>query len=251
MKKNSNFWDSLSEFVSGKGFYLVVLLCVAVIGMSGYFLARAYMGTQTDPLAETVAGATQMPDAAVATPGPTLRPVKPSKSPTPTAQPAPSPALAPSATPAPTVSPATATPAPNPASRVFTWPVNGPVIASFSVETLLYDETMLDWRTHDGIDLAAETGTRVLATAAGTVSQVYCDALMGTTIVIDHGRGLTSLYANLGEDVQVAEGDEVFTGDIIGAVGATAPAESGRDPHLHFAMYQDETAVNPEEYLPD
>jgi len=134
---------------------------------------------------------------------------------------------------------------------VFTWPVNGPVIAAFSVEALLYDETMLDWRTHDGLDLAAEEGTRVLATAAGTVDKIYEDDLMGMTVVIDHGKGLSSLYANLSEDTEVAVGDEVYTGDIIGAVGRTAAAESGRDTHLHFALYQDGEPVNPEEYLPE
>jgi len=139
----------------------------------------------------------------------------------------------------------------SPASRVFTWPVNGPVIAAFSVEALLYDETMLDWRTHDGLDLAVEEGTRVLATAAGTVSKLYDDELMGKTMVIDHGQGLTSLYANLGEDVKAAVGDEVYTGDVLGSVGSTAVAESGRDSHLHFAIYQDGEPVNPEEYLPE
>lgn len=111
---------------------------------------------------------------------------------------------------------------------MFTWPVNGAIIASFSVETLLYDETMLDWRTHEGIDLAAEEGTRVLAVAAGTVSQVYEDDLMGVTVVIDHGDGLESVYSILAQAPDVAEGDSVYTGDIIGVVGNTAPAESGR-----------------------
>jgi murein DD-endopeptidase MepM/ murein hydrolase activator NlpD len=129
--------------------------------------------------------------------------------------------------------------------------VNGAVIASFSVETLLYDETMLDWRVHEGLDLAASEGTRVLATAAGTVSAVYEDELMGTTIVIDHGEGLESVYSNLGAMPNVAAGDSVYTGDIIAAVGSTAAAESGRDAHLHFALYLDGQAVDPEEYLPE
>ena len=49
----------------------------------------------------------------------------------------------------------------------------------------------------------------------------------------------------------MAEGDSVYTGDIIGVVGNTAPAESGRAAHLHFAMYRDGEPVDPEEYLPD
>ena len=49
----------------------------------------------------------------------------------------------------------------------------------------------------------------------------------------------------------VQVGDEVYTGTIIGSAGNTAVAESGRASHLHFAMYQDGQAVNPEDYLPE
>jgi murein DD-endopeptidase MepM/ murein hydrolase activator NlpD len=110
---------------------------------------------------------------------------------------------------------------------------------------------MLDWRTHEGLDLAASAGTRVLATAAGTVSAVYEDELMGMTVVIDHGDGLESVYSNLGTVPNVEVGDSVYTGDIIATVGETASAESGRDAHLHFAMYLDGQPVDPEDYLPE
>ncbi len=257
MNRKPSAWESVSEFISGKGFYLVVLLCVAVIGVSGYFLVRSVADADGER-SEAVVGNTQMPDASArvqvsAAPRPSQAPAVSAPS-APSATPAPSPSAAPSATPAPSPTPASSeTPAPSrkPAPLVFTRPVNGPVIAAFSVETLLYDETMLDWRTHDGLDLAAEEGTRVLAAAAGTVRERYDDELMGTTLSIDHGKGLVSVYSNLAGDVKVEVGDEVFTGDIIGAVGGTAVAESGRDSHLHFAMYLDDEPVNPEEYLPD
>lgn len=253
MNRKPNFFEKFTRFVSGKGFYLVLLVCVAAIGISGYFLMRSIAGAdQEEPLAAM--GNTQMPDAS-----PSVTPsVRPSQSPAvsaaPSVSPSPSSPAAPSAslTPAPSASPS---PEPSasqkPAALVFTWPVNGAVIASFSVETLLYDETMLDWRTHEGLDLAASVGTRVLATAAGTVSEVYDDDLMGTTVVIDHGEGLVSVYSNLTSVPSVSEGDSVYTGDIIGSVGDTAAAESGRAPHLHFAMYKDDVPVDPEDYLPD
>ena len=110
---------------------------------------------------------------------------------------------------------------------------------------------MGDWRTHSALDIAAEPDTRVMATAAGTVSAVYDDPLMGTTVVIEHGNGLTSLYASLAENPTVQVGDEVYTGTIIGSAGNTAVAESGRASHIHFAMYQDGQAVDPEDYLPE
>ena len=110
---------------------------------------------------------------------------------------------------------------------------------------------MGDWRTHSGLDITADLGAKVLATANGTVSAVYQDDLMGTVVEIDHGDGLVSLYANLTEAPTVSAGDAVTTGAVIGSVGQTAAAESGQTTHLHFAMYQDDTPVDPAGYLPE
>lgn len=265
MDHKPSAWESFTAFVSGKGFYLVVLLCLTAIGISGWLLVRSARETAEDPTV-AAAGNTQLPEAVVSQSAPPTAGVRPSQSPTVNVSPSQSPAV--TATPAPSASakPASSTapastpaptPAPSPsaslspASRVFTWPVNGAVIAPFSVEALAYDETMRDWRVHEGIDVYAAEGTRVLATAAGTVSEVYSDELMGTTMVVDHGEGLTSVYSNLAPETAASVGDEVFTGDIIGAVGSDAAAESGRDSHLHFAMYKDGEPVDPEKYLPD
>ncbi len=258
MNRKPNAWESFLNFISGKGFYLVVLLCVAAIGVSGYYLARSLTGTEEEATTAVV-GSTQLPDesAAAISRAPASVPPAPSTAVTETS---PAPALRsdPAASPSPTATaeaPAAVestepSPSQTPASGVFTWPVSGTVITAHSVETLLYDVTMRDWRTHEGIDVAADEGTQVLAAAGGTVSQCYADELMGTTVVIDHGQGLSSVYANLSAEVAVAEGDAVYAGDVIGTVGATAAAESGREPHLHFAMYQDGAAVDPEEFLP-
>ena len=146
------------------------------------------------------------------------------------------------------ISPAPAqTPA---APTVFTWPVKGEVIADYSLEVLAYDETMGDWRTHSGVDIAASVGTNVLAISAGTVQGVYDDDLMGTCVVVDHGDGLTSTYCNLSAKPTVSEGDTVSTGTVLGVVGETAIAESSRPSHLHLEMAQDGKAVDPVSYLP-
>ena len=110
---------------------------------------------------------------------------------------------------------------------------------------------MGDWRTHSGLDIAASVGTEVKATAAGTVSAIYEDPLLGTTIVIDHGNDMTSVYSNLAAVPTVKSGAKVSTGTIIGTVGNTAPAESGLNPHLHFAIFRNDVAVDPEDYLPE
>lgn len=249
---NKRTWiEKLSDFISGKGFYLVVLICVAAIALSGYYLVQGVRGGLDQTLDQPVSGS-----AAIAEPpsaAPSARPtVKPSDSPAAssariTAPPA---SEAPSASTAPAASEAPA-PSVAPAPLVFTWPVKGAIIAGFSVEALAYNETMGDWRTHNGLDIASERGTQVLAAASGTVTALYEDDLMGTVVEIDHGQGLVSQYANLAAVPTVAVGDAVSTGSVIGSVGQTAAAESGRASHLHYALLKDGCAVDPAEYLPE
>ena len=134
-------------------------------------------------------------------------------------------------------------------SKVFTWPVQGAVLRDFSVETLSLDPTLGDWRTHGGLDNAADRGVNVLSISAGTVDQVYKDGLMGTTVVVDHGGGLQSWYCNLDEDVAVEAGDSVEIGGVLGTVGSTAIAEVGVNSHIHLETVLNGQAVDPREYL--
>lgn len=250
MDKKRNSFEKISNFITGKGFYLVVLICVAAIALSGFYLVRSVKGSFSDPDDQPVGGT-----AAITTPTPSPSPSVPATpkvtpSPKPSLTPTPTPSASPSPTPSATPSP-TPAPSASPAALVFTWPVNGTVITAYSVEALAYDVSMGDWRTHAGMDIAAAIGTQVKATAAGTVSAIYEDALLGTTIVIDHGSGMNSMYSNLSAVPTVKTGDKVFTGTVIGTIGKTAPAESGLDPHLHFAIFKNDKAVNPEDLLPE
>ena len=163
---NKRTWiEKFSDFVSGKGFYLVVLICVAAIALSGYYLVRGVRGGIEDTLDQPVAGSAAIIDRPA--PTPSARPaVKPTDPPAQvsvqaTLPPAASAAPAPSERPAPSTAPSAA-PTRAPAPLVFTWPVKGEIIAGLSVETLAYSETMGDWRTHEGIDIAAPLGTQVL-----------------------------------------------------------------------------------------
>lgn len=256
MNSKRTWSEKLGDFISGKGFYLVVLICVAAIALSGYYLVQGVRGGLDSTLDQPVSGTAAIPNQPSAAPTP-KPPVRPSAKPTDppavhsaqaSAPPAISAAPAPSAQPAPSAAPA---PTPAPAPLVFTWPVKGTVIAGFSVEALAYDETMGDWRTHSGLDISAALGTQVLAAANGTVSALYQDDLMGTVVEIDHGQGLVSRYANLAAVPTVQVGDSVTTGAVIGSVGETAAAESGRPPHLHYALLKDSQAVDPAGYLPE
>ncbi len=128
-------------------------------------------------------------------------------------------------------------------------PLDGTTVTVFSMTELMYDDTMADWRTHNGLDIQAGEGDAVKTAAAGTVVSVRNDELMGTTVVIDHPDGYTTTYACLQEEPPVLSGDRVNAGDIIGCVGSTAAAESGMGPHLHFSVSKDGTVIDPSEYV--
>jgi murein DD-endopeptidase MepM/ murein hydrolase activator NlpD len=241
-------WKKLGDFVLGKGFYIVLFLCVATIGISGYYLLRAV--TPAEDGAEQTAGdaLVTLPD--VSTPSGasvgTIRSEREStqKEQTEQEQTQPEPEQTPE--------PSAATIEPEPVEPVvYTWPVKGAVLRDYSMEVLSLDPTLGDWRTHGGLDIAAESGTQVLAMRAGTVSEVFEDGLMGITVVIDHGDGLTSTYCNLADRPTVQAGDKVKTGTVIGAVGNSAIAESGVSDHLHLETWMGEERVDPREYLPN
>ena len=253
MNSKRTWIEKLGDFISGKGFYLVVLICVAAIALSGYYLVR---GLRDETLDQPVSGSAEIVDRPTVNPGPRVT-APPSAAPSaaPSAQPSTQPSARPAST---TEAPAQSDPIltapptaePTPAALVFTWPVNGTIIADYSVEALAYSQTMGDWRTHDGLDLAVALGTKVSAAASGTVSAVFQDDFMGTVVEIDHGNGLVSQYASLAEVPTVKVGDGVKTGTVIGSVGATAAVESGLSAHLHFALYQDGGPVDPRDRLP-
>ena len=122
-------------------------------------------------------------------------------------------------------------------------------MTGFSMDKLLYNETMRDWRTHDGIDIAAEAGTAVAAAKAGTVESVEADPIMGMTVVIRHEDKYETVYSSLTDMPEVEAGDSVSAGQVIGYVGESAASESALGPHLHFSVLNGGTPVDPETFL--
>ena len=250
--KNQGIFRKLGDFVLGKGFYIVLFLCVATIGISGYYLIRTMTGQPEDSQQAGGDASVGLPDSEANGPDPagTLLPDD-LEQPDPSVQDTTTPQdVEQLDDPEPVKQPAETTPQEDkPTATVFTWPVKGEILREFSVETLLLDPTLGDWRTHGGLDLSVQAGTQVLAMGDGTVVQVFEDGLMGTSVVIDHGNDLTSTYCNL-DQVLVAEGDTVETGTAIATVGATAIAESNMGSHLHLETAVDGVVVDPAEYLP-
>lgn len=139
----------------------------------------------------------------------------------------------------------------NKAPSVTARPASGYISREFSGDELLYTPTMNDFRTHGGIDIAADIGSPVCSFADGIVSDIYDDPFMGTTVVISHSGALVSSYSNLSPDLpkEISVGASVSVGQVIGGIGESAIIESADVPHLHFELYQNEECIDPEMYL--
>jgi murein DD-endopeptidase MepM/ murein hydrolase activator NlpD len=98
---------------------------------------------------------------------------------------------------------------------------------------------------HEGIDLAAPAGTKVWATADGTVLFAGRDGRYGRTVVIDHRNRYRTRYAHL-KRVDTRAGSKVRRGDVIGRVGSSGNASG---PHLHYEVILDGVPVDPRPYL--
>ena len=128
-------------------------------------------------------------------------------------------------------------------------PCSGKVISPCSVDELVFCETMQDWRTHNGLNIAGNIGDQVKASEAGVISQVYSDELLGTVVVIDHENGISSLYANLQNPDFIGVGAKVEKGDIIGGIGKSGSLEANLEPHLHFEVIANGEYKNPNDMI--
>lgn len=250
--KNQNVWKKMAEFVLGKGFYIVLALCVVTIGVSGYYLIRGVMpavGSETETPSWEVSGDSlvTLPDSQ---PTEAVVPELPDLSEVPVETVKPKEV---ESKPKSTEEPSAEEPKPETGveATVYTWPVKGEVLRAFSIDTLSLDPTLGDWRTHAGLDIAAAVGTRVLCMTEGTVQAVFEDDRMGQCVSVEHRDGLVSTYCNLALEATVTPGTQVDTGDILGTVGESALVEQGMPSHLHLETCVNDKPVNPADYLPE
>jgi murein DD-endopeptidase MepM/ murein hydrolase activator NlpD len=125
----------------------------------------------------------------------------------------------------------------------FTWPVTGRISSIFGLRRFFNEQ---ERSPHNGLDVAASEGTPVISAASGTVIETGDFFFSGNMIYIDHGQGIISLYAHLSE-ISVKPGDVINQGDVIGKVGQTGRVTG---PHLHFAIFANQTLIDPIFMLP-
>lgn len=238
-KKQSN----LILFLRNNGFYLALVLCLMAVGTGIVLLTVPHTEQEAaaDPTAAPVSRSNDERLNEVQIISERLKPTA-------------TPYFAPLNTAVPTAVP-TETPSPAPAVKASTGsqkapaPVSGEIIFGYATDKLIYSVTLDQWTTHPAVDIAAKAGTDVKAVLSGTVSAVREDDVLGYTVEIKHSNGRETLYANLGSDVRVKEGDKVNAGAVIGSVGTSAISECALEPHLHFAFRIDGKPVDPKKYV--
>lgn len=126
---------------------------------------------------------------------------------------------------------------------LFLPPVPGIILSHFGITRKRVGQDQL--QVHRGLDLAARKGQPVLATADGLVILTKEFNFHGRTILLSHGQGVCSIYLHL-DQIDIKEGDLVKRGQVIGRVGSSGFSNG---PHLHWGVYVEGQAVDPEQWL--
>ena len=122
------------------------------------------------------------------------------------------------------------------------WPVSGRISSSYGYRQ--HPKTgMRDY--HSGMDIAADPGLAVKATADGIVSFAGWSGGSGNLVALEHGFGYSTFYAH-NKQVVVKVGQKIKRGDIIGYVGSTG---NSTGPHLHYEVWKKGKSLNPYNFI--
>jgi len=128
-------------------------------------------------------------------------------------------------------------------------PMGTKIHKEYSPQNPVYNPTLGDWRTHNGIDFKGVEGDQVKAIAYGEVLSVYDDVVWGTVVEINHGNSVIAKYCGLNKDtVDLKAGATVKGGDLVGYLGVV-PGEKTDVSHLHFEVFYNGKNVDPLELM--
>ena len=129
------------------------------------------------------------------------------------------------------------------------WPVHGTILLDYNMDQTVYFPTLDQYKLSPAISVQAVEGAPVVSAVNGTVYSIENNAQTGTTVTMELGNGYQAIYGQL-TDLDVAEGDTVTKGSIIGYVAAPTIYYSEEGSNLYFAMKKDGEPIDPITYLP-
>lgn len=124
----------------------------------------------------------------------------------------------------------------------FILPADGPLTSRFGLRRVLNGQPR---SSHNGLDLGVPRGTPIHAAAAGTVVATGDFFFAGKTVFVDHGQGLVSMYCHL-DEIGAQVGQVLARGAPLGKSGMTGRVTG---PHLHWTIYMNGAAVDPELFI--
>ena len=123
-------------------------------------------------------------------------------------------------------------------------------VSAINTYGFYYNSTLDKYYVHTGIDFAGEVGDEVYAVLDGTVTSIVVNSyLTGTTITLSHDNGLETVYSFVDAVDGLSVGDAVERGDVIATIAEATGREYKDGAHLHFEVYLNSSAVDPESYL--
>ena len=241
-----------SRFISYKGFYAALAVCLAGAGIATWMAVDRtvnvieHLGIPLGQQENVFPGFPELEEVDLPVPGVRLPPVTP-QAPSQPSDELPSSSISSSYSEEPPKPQEQSEPPPQPAVSprlVYVLPLRGDIVKQFSDGELVRNHALGDWRTHDGIDIRAEKGAEILAAADGVVAEIRSDPLWGTVIIIDHADGHQTYYSGLAANVPVQQGENVSARQAIGQLEGV-PIEAPDRAHLHFGVRRDGAWINP------
>ena len=225
MNKDYKKQNKFNAFLSSKGFYVALAVCLMASGVASWIVVNHSVNEIDDKIIPPSSSQTQVnrPQSDVEKP----KPEKPSS--------------APSETP----KEEKPKPAEETKAQFFQLPAPGDIFNTYSGGELVKSKTMGDWRTHDGVDINCEQDRNVKSAGAGTVTDISKNPLWGTCITITHDGGITTHYYSLSENTDVSKAQIVAGGDVIGTASDSASVEVLEPIHVHFAAKKDGQWIDP------
>lgn len=214
-----------AKFLAGKGFYLVLAVCMAAMGIAVYSVLDATDITQPQENS-SINESSQAP----------ILPSVPIEQ-----EPS-------SIEEEPQNSSQETEPVDNEGvATFFMLPLNGEILKHYDETQLQYSATYNDMRLHTGTDIKPTDSKEVVSAGDGTVSSVEENTVLGNVITVEHGGGVVIRYCGI-KDITVNAGDIISAGFVIGQVGAVTN-ECIDEEHIHIEVFKNGKPVNPEEFF--